>query len=202
MKKLLLSVLIGLAFVSQSFGMSVDDGKGRGFKMEVNKEQQGVVRAIIEEELEHASINGDAYAWTTGAVNVDVNDTFIFLKNTGSTPLILDRLIISGDTSATATRFDIGIGSATTTPAGGTLITGVNINHIFSSATADAVSRSDETAVADATVVLTTGALTSTMSVTDLTGIILGEGHYIQVNCETEPTLNAATIIAHYENPS
>lgn len=111
----------------------------------------------------------------------------------------MDTLIISGDTSATATRFDIGLGSDTTTPAGGTLITGRSINQIFSANSADAIARSGETAVADATVINTVGALTDTMIVQDLTGIILGKNHYIQINAETEPTLNAATIIGHYE---
>ena len=204
MKRLLLSGLMLLMFLPQVFAgdFVIDDGKGRGFKMEVNSENQGVVRSISETELEHSSISGEAYSWTTGASNVDVDDTFIFLKNTGSTSLILDRLIISGDTSATATRFDIGIGSATTTPAGGVVITGVNINETFSSKASDTISRSDETAVADAIVVMTIGALTSSQIVVDLTGIILGKNHYIQVNCETEPTLNAATIIGHFENPS
>jgi len=44
--------------------MSVlEDGKGRGHLAEVNDEQELVVRAINESEIEHASILGNAYSW-------------------------------------------------------------------------------------------------------------------------------------------
>ncbi len=36
----------------------IEDGKGKGFQAEVNAEQQLVVRAINESELEHASVEG------------------------------------------------------------------------------------------------------------------------------------------------
>jgi len=94
--------------------------------------------------------------------------------------------------------YDIGLGSETTTPAGGTLLTAINLNHIFSSDPPDTVARTDETAVADATPFTRIKMLADVDEHILLIGIILGRNHYIQINCETEPAAVSAALIGHY----
>lgn len=180
---------------------AIKDGKGRGFEAEVNEEQELVTRAIQESELEHASIGGKAFSWDSAAQNIDSGDTMLFVKNTGSTTLILDRMDVIG--SNVACTWTIHIGSDTTTPAGGSEITAVNLNRIFSSDAPDAIARADETAVADGTVVrqFHTAATVQATPI-PMTGFILGKGHYIQVNQETTSTSGSVTLIGHFENPS
>lgn len=166
---------------------------------EVNSQKQLVVRAVDETELEHAASEGNAYSWDSAELNIDAGDTMLFVKNTSTTPLILDRLIVNG--SNVICTWDINIGSETTTPAG-TAIAGVNLNRSFSANLADVVSMSDETALADGdTVDRVKTAITSTVPV-NLDGIILGNGHYIQVNQETASTSGSSILYAHFENPS
>ncbi|MCH8748171.1 hypothetical protein IH781_00315 [Patescibacteria group bacterium] len=173
----------------------IEDGKGRGFKAEVNASNELVVRAIQEAEIEHASDDGEAYAWHAPIRDIDTGDTFLFVKNLSSEPLHLNRLVIAG--SNVICQWNIGIGSATTTPAG-TSVVGVNMNQQFSTKLADAVAFTDETAVADATVMFNVWTpITNTVDFS-LNGIILGQNHYIQINQETESTSGSLTLIAHF----
>jgi len=179
--------------------MRIKDGKGRGFEAEVTAEQQMVVRAITESEIEHASTNGEAYSWDSLELNIDAGDTMLFVKSLGDTPLILDRLVLNG--SNVICTWEILIGSLTTTPAG-TVVTGVNLNRSFSSTAADVDSFSDETAVADGDVVDRIKTAVSGHHIHDLTGLILGKNHYVQVNQETESTSGSCILHGHFENPS
>jgi len=163
----------------------------------VNPQGQLVTRSIIEAEIERASESGLAFSWYTGDQNIDINDTLLFVKNTSSDSLHLTKLRLNGD-STNPMIYDIGLGSETTTPAGGTEITAVNLNHIFTSVPPDAVARTDETAVADATPFMRIKVLADVDEDVLLIGIILGKNHYIQINCETEPAAVSATLVGHY----
>lgn len=180
----------------------VGDGKGRGYTAEVNSENQLVTRAINSPEIEHASgVLGSAYSWDSGVIaSPGVGATALFVKNLGTVPLIIDRITLNAGTDV-ATYFDIGIGAETTTPAG-TLVTGVNLNEIFSTKVADAVAYSEETAVADAAVVDRCRVGTNSTVVTDGAGIILGQNHYIQVNIEVASANASVLIIGHFEEIS
>ena len=178
----------------------IEDGRGRGNKAEVNAEQELVVRAIAEPEIEHASgVLGSAYVWNAPIRDVVAGETFLFVKNLSVIPLILDRLVIGG--SNVICQWDIGIGSLTTTPAGDAVV-GVNMNQTFSGAVADALGFTDETAVADATVMFNVWTpITNTVDF-NLSGIILGRNHYIQINQETESSTGQLSLIGHFEVPS
>jgi len=179
--------------------ITIKDGRGNGYEVEVTSEGQLVTRAIGESELEHASSLGNAYSWDSTELDLVAGETFLFVKNLGTTPLILDRLIVNG--SNVICFWDIGIGSATTTPAG-TTITGVNLNESFSSALADVTSMSDETAVADAPIIMRVKTpIDNTLDV-NLDGVVLGRNHYIQVNQETESDSGSVILIGHFENPA
>ena len=163
----------------------------------VNPLGQLITKSIVEAELEEASERGLAFSWYTGNQNIDINDTLLFVQNTGSDPLHLVRLVLNGD-STNPMIYDIGLGSETTTPAGGTLLTAININHIFSSVLPDAIARTDETAVADAIAYTRIKMLADVDRVVSMVGVILGKNHYIQINCETEPAAVSATLVGHY----
>ena len=52
-----------------------------GTPQKVNSENQAIVRAITETELEHASSIGNAYSWDSLELNLSANETFLFVKN-------------------------------------------------------------------------------------------------------------------------
>lgn len=165
----------------------------------VNSEGQLEVHAVVEEEIIDASLVGRSYAWTSGTQDIDATDTMLFVKNTGDRKLHLERIEIIG--SNVACTWTIHIGSDTTTPAGGTTITPVNLNRIFSATAADAAARTDETAVADGDIITTLHtAATIQAAPYSLTGIILGKGHYIQINQETESTSGTVTLFAYFSH--
>jgi hypothetical protein len=179
--------------------MLIDDGKGRGFKAEVNAENELVVRSISEPELEHASNMGEAYSWDSQELDIVAGETMLYVRNDGDTPLILDRLDFNG--SDVICTWEIGIGSLTTVPAG-TIVVGVNMNQVFSTKAAEATAFSDETAVDDAAVLFRVKTAISGHHQHDMTGVILGKNHYVQINQETESNSGSVILIGHFENPS
>ncbi len=180
--------------------MLIDDGTGRGYKAEVNPENELVVRAITETQIEHAADHGRAYSWDSLEINIDAGDTMLFVQNNSTTPLLCDRLILTG--SDVICLWNIGTCTKTTT-ATGTAVLGFNLNTGFSTTLAEATAFSDETAVADTVnLVLRYWTAITTSAVIDLSGVILGQNHYLQVNQETESNSGSAILIGHYENPS
>jgi len=165
----------------------------------VNIEGELEVRSIRETELEHASSKGSAYSWDSTELDIDAGDTMLFVKNTSDIPLILDVAIFNG--SNVICTWDIGIGTATTTPAG-TTVTGVNQNTGFEGTIAEANALSDETAVADASVIARLKTAVSGHHEHSLDGVILQKNHYIQINQETESTSGSVILRGHYTNPS
>lgn len=180
-------------------GLQILDGKGNGYLAEVNSENELVVRSIVESELEHASVHGRAYSWDSGERDIDAGDTMLFVKNTNTTQLILDRLIVNG--SNVICTWDINIGSDTTTPTGTTVL-GVNQNRSFSATLADAIASYDEGAVADGDTVARMKTGVSGHHIHNMDGLILGKNHYVQINQETESTSGSCILVAHFENPS
>ncbi len=176
-------------------GFVITDG-ATGQTAEVNSDRELVVRAITEPQIEHASVHlGSAYSWDSTELNLTAGETFLFVQNKGSASLVCDRLIVNG--SNVICFWDIGIGSATTTPAG-TTITGVNLNETFSSQLADVTAISDETAVADAPIIMRVKTPIDNTIFVDLTGVVLGKDHYIQINQETTSDSGSVILIAHF----
>lgn len=177
----------------------ISDGKGKNGDAEVNAEQELVVRAIIETELEHASIHGTAYSWDSLELNIDTGDTMLFVKNLSSTPLILDRIMFNG--SNVICTWTILTGQATTTPIG-SAVEGVNQNTGFAGDLADVTSLSDETAVADGKIIGRVKTAVSSHHIHGMNGVILRRNHYVQINQITESTSGSVILIGHFENPS
>lgn len=168
-----------------------------GTERQINSTQDGEleVRAIIETELEHASSRGDAYAWRSNNADIDAGDTLLLIKNTSDKFLVLSYAVFT-PTNVVCT-YDIGIGAATTTPSGNAII-GTNLNGTINvNETYEAYD--DETAVADATPIVTYTVNTTETMRAELDGFILGKNQYLQINQETESTSGRVTVFGHFE---
>jgi hypothetical protein len=168
-----------------------------GTETQIKATQDGEleVRSIVETELEHASANGRAYAWRSANTDIDAGDTRLFIKNTSDKFLILSYAVF--EPANVVCSYDIGIGAETTTPTG-TLITGTVINGTVI-ANESNIAYDDETAVADATPIVSYTVNTTESLRAELDGFILGKNQYIQINQETESTSGRVTVFGHFE---
>ena len=170
---------------------------GNGTETQIKATQDGEleVRAIVETELEHASANGRAYAWRSANTDIDAGDTRLFIKNTSDKFLVLSYGVF--EPANVVCSYDIGIGNATTT-ATGTGITATNLNGTVA-VSESYLSFDDETAVADATPIVSYTVNTTNSMRIELDGFILGKNQYLQINQETESTSGRVTIFGHFE---
>ena len=168
-----------------------------GTETQIRATQDGEleVRAITETTLEHASSTGVAYAWRSNNSDIDVGDTLLFIKNTSNEYLVLSHAIFTP--ANVVCTYDIGIGSATTTPSG-SAITATNINGTIN-VSESYLAYGDETAVADATPILSITTNTTESFILPLDGFIVGKNQYIQINQETESTSGRVTVFGHFE---
>lgn len=155
------------------------------------------VRAIVEEEIEHASGKGDAYVWTSANTDIDAGDTRLIIRNTSNKLLILDRLF--AHPANVVCQYHLGLGTGTTALAGGTIITAVNMNEDFSTRTEDYDAMDDDTAIADATLMFPFWVSTTQSIEIPLHGIVLGKNGFIQINQETESTSGQISILGHFD---
>ena len=172
-------------------------GGTSGKPVDVNNENELLVRAIVETELEHSSAKqGTAFSWVSSDSDIDAGDTRLFIKNTSITPLILDRATFSP--ANVDCVWSVNLGKTTTTPTG-TVVTGANISQ--SGSVAEALAYDDETAVIDGTPIDYVTTETTGNLQHSLDGVILKKGHYIQINQETESASGRVVVIGHYANP-
>jgi hypothetical protein len=159
-----------------------------------------IVRSIIEEEIEHASADGNSFAFRVAEAAIDTTDTVLFFKNEDDAVFIPDRVTLGADDSEKM-QWDICIGSATTTPvAGGGTITPVNLYQTYSGKTFDHTAMYDETAVAQGSIIDTHNVKAAETSLTvNLNGIILGKGHYIQIDVTGTTPVVGCTMWGHWQ---
>ena len=175
--------------------MQITGSEGNG-AVKVTTKQELKTEASTEAKLATAIAEGNAYSWDSTEKDIDVGDTMLFVKNTSTSNLIIDFAVING--SNVICTWDIGIGTATTTPSG-TAVTGVNQNTDYASSSASVTALSDETAVADASVIRRVKTPVTNTVIVDLGGVEIGTNHYIQVNQETESTSGSVILVWHYE---
>lgn len=168
-----------------------------GTETQIKSTQNGEleVRAIIESELEHASARGDAYAWRSENSDIDAGDTRLFIKNTSDKFLVFSYAIFTP--ANVVCTYDIGIGAETTTPAG-TSVSASNLNGTIN-VNESYIAYDDETAVADATAIVSFAVPTTDSRRIELDGYILGKNQYLQINQETESTSGRVTVFGHFE---
>jgi len=176
--------------------MLITGTSGNG-PMDVNKDAEALTASTAKSKFDKAVEKGKAFSWDSTELDIDAGDTMLFVKNTSATEsLVIERVIING--SNVICTWDIGIGTETTT-ASGTAVSGVNLNTAYSSTADSATALSDETAVADASVVARIKTPVTNTVILENVGIKLSSNHYIQVNQETESTSGSVIIHGYYE---
>ena len=174
----------------------IEDGKGTGNRAEVNKENQLIIKAISESELEYESeVNGLAYSWSSGIVDVAAgNDTVLLVKNLSDKPLHI--LSISIANGSTASAYTIHLPTTEVTPTG-TAIVGTNLN-TASSNVADALAKSLETDNTQGTVIGTVWLAVDRSIIIPTEGVILGKNKSVGVDVIADTSESAVTIVGHY----
>jgi len=174
----------------------IQDGKGGGKSAEVNKENQLVVSAIVQSEIEHESeTNGASYTWSSDSVNIDANDTVLLVKNTSDTPLHIVAIQISGSTTS---EYTVHLPTTEVTVTGVT-VTGVNLN-TTSSNVADASAASDETNNSQGDVIRSVHLLAETTLSVLVPGLIIGKNKSIAIDVVADTALSSVSIIGHYQD--
>lgn len=158
-----------------------------------------IVRAIIEEEIEHFASIGNSFSFHVTSTAISTTDTVLFVRNDDSALFVPDRATLNSDLSETMT-WQIRLGKAITTPSGNAL-TPVNLYPTFSGKTFSHISLQDETAVAAGDLIEehTLAALASP-EIIDMHGIILGKGQYIQFDIVGTTPVVGMTLWGHWES--
>ena len=108
--------------------------------LKVDRQGAGLVSGGVKTEFAHYAELGQAYVWTAVSINGAAADTLIGLRNTHSTKgLYIERMSVSGDVAGLVTAHVVS-GSVALA---GLIITGQNMNGLFSNA-AEADARNDE----------------------------------------------------------
>lgn len=171
-----------------------DPSTGKG--AEVNSQGQLVTRAVFESELEHESSElGLAYTWDSIEIDIAAGVAMLYVKNDSDKPLHLERASFNG--AVAIVTWTIHVGSATTAP-NGNVVTGVNMNRIFASLTADATAKSNESAVAAGTIIGRVKTAIDGHHVHPMAGVILGKGDYVQFIQVTESARGSVILTGHY----
>ncbi len=164
-------------------------------QLKSSKKGELEVNANNQPSIQHFSRSGKSYSWRSADTDIDAGDTRLFIKNTGDDFLVITHAVFGP--ANVVCRWDVGIGSLTTTPTG-TVVAAVNLNQNHSTQLPSYLAFDDETAVADATPMLTVATSTVESKEVPLNGIILGKNHYIQINQETESTSGQVTVFGYF----
>tara|TARA_Y100000310_G_scaffold55920_1_gene51267 strand:- start:14887 stop:15420 length:534 start_codon:yes stop_codon:yes gene_type:complete len=166
---------------------------------EVDEDGFVLTRALQEDPFMRASRLGKAWTFEAPTVDIDATDTILFIKNTADDPLFLHSILFNG--SNVICEYDLGLGKATTTPAGTTVVP-QNTNTEFTK-DSETIAITDETAVATSTtmmrfwtVIAGTGAQPPEYP---LDGLIIGKNHYVDIIQVTESTGGSVLIKAYRE---
>ena len=176
--------------------VQIEDGKGTGNRVQVNKENQLVVNAVTQSELEHESEeNGQSYNWSSDVVDVAASGTLLLVKNTSDSHLHIKSIDIAN--GALASQYITHLPTIEVTPAG-TTITATNLN-TASSNVADADAKSNETNNSLGNVLDVVFLAVDTNHTIDTDGLILAKNKSIAIDVTENTVESAVTIIGHYE---
>jgi len=178
------------------------DGKGKGARAEVTSENQLVVFAVTQSELEHESEeNGLSYVWASDIINAGAaNDTTLLIKNTSNTALHIDTIFITCGSVASEFTIHLPTTEVTVTAgSGGAVVTGVNLN-TTSSNVADASAASNESNNSQGDVICTVFLAIDRSQLVSTSGLILGKNKSIAVDTVEDTTEAAITIIGHFQD--
>jgi hypothetical protein len=110
---------------SSVMAFKILDGRGQGHESHVNQDNQLVVRAISQPDIEFVSEEkGRAFSWTSTFTTGGANQEIISIKNTDTTrDLVIKEIVVSSSVNQVWTLFEVTSGTAT-----GTTITAQNLN--------------------------------------------------------------------------
>ena len=145
-----------------------------------------LIRAIAQEQVAHESQLGLAFTWVSLNADINIGDTALIVRNTSDEFLVMTE--ITGFPANVSCDYSINVGNSTTAFSGGTAVVAANLNQLFPNKTFDYDAHTDETAIADGTLVDGLWVSTVQSNTKSLAGIILGKNDFIQVNQETEST--------------
>lgn len=175
---------------------------GTGKLIQATDDGELIVRAIVEQEIEHASSKGNAFSFHVTSAAISTTDTVLFVRNDDSEVLVLDRCTLNNDLVETMT-WQICLGSASTTPSGGAL-TPVNLYPTFANKTFEHISLTDETAVAQGSIIeeytlqVAPTEKQGVPLIVPLHGVILGKGQYVQFDIVGTTPVVGMTLWAHW----
>lgn len=175
----------------------LEDGKGTGRKAQVNTQNQLVVKATVQSEIEHESEeNGSAYNWTSDTVSVDAGDTVLLVKNTSDKHLHITSIKISNGSTASEYTIHLPTTEVTVT---GTIVTGTNLNTANSNV-ATSSAASDETNNTQGNVLETIFLAVDRRETISTGGLILGKNKSLAIDVVATVTETSITIVGHFEN--
>lgn len=176
----------------------IQDGTGAGFRAGVNEDNQMVVKAITESEIQFVSgEKGLAFSWASQTFDPNQDDTILLVKNTSTDKeLHVETIHISVDGD---TRVLVHLPTTNVTVAG-TTITGVNLN-TGSSNVAEAESARNETgnSLGD---VIWSGELFATQNPIELKyggSLILKKNKSVAIDLTVAITAADITIVGYYD---
>jgi hypothetical protein len=174
--------------------MLIDDGKGRGYKAEVDEHNHLWAHAVAELAIADASEkNGDAYAWTASA-DIDATDSIIWLRNDSTTQnLIIDTISVSSDVAGSWFIYC----PENVTP-DGTTVTGVNLNRASSKVALATCKRDNTTAVLANYIFYGHNQAAQTVVMQLRGALVLGYLDCVAVDITTEPALAQCTILGYF----
>lgn len=179
--------------------MNIKDGKGRGYQVEVNSDQQLEVAAKVKSAFAKASEKGNAFAWTAVSADIDATDTALLVCNDSQTKkLHITKVYCYSDVP---TRIQIHLPTYPTLA--GTAVVGVCLNKALNK-TAEATAKADETGNSQGSIikVLVTNELTTDQFAVkhDFEGaVILGYHQSIAVDLVAESAAFDCSIEGYFE---
>jgi hypothetical protein len=152
--------------------------------------------SAVKSKLLQRSFSGESFSWMSTDTDIDVTDTRLAIRNTGSKFLIFSHMIVNS--SNVACKWSVRRGFDTDALSG-TTVTAFNLNGNQSTTTENAEAVDDETALAAGTQFMAVGTPLAFDSRTfSLEGVILGMDQYIQINQETESTSGQVTVFGYF----
>jgi hypothetical protein len=176
-------------------GLQIEDGKGRGYSVEVTSDNKLVVSARTMTRGAYVMRdNGQTYSWQNLTYDYAAAETILLVKNTSTMTLYIDRIRCSGDTAT-----EVVIHSPVCDTPTGTAVTGVNLNRM-SGNVAGAIAKANESTNSIANAITRQLVTANTTILFEYEGMIaLGQNNCIAVDFVANGGSAFVTIIGWFE---
>lgn len=178
-------------------GLQIEDGKGRGYLLEVDSSNRVRAAAVVRKEIVAVSdTNGKAFIAETNFTTTGTNQIFFYLKNDDTAlNLHINRIIMNTDSN---TMFHLY--KATGVPSGGSTVTPTNLNFNSSeAATVTCLGAASITGLSTTKLHHARMLASDTMMVEWSGAIILGNGDAIAIECTTNTTAATCSVEFYFD---